>query len=61
MVLTFKHDETKHGMAAKDEGFNLNKRQKAKYERLDQQEDTALQENLAVVKKIEKEWNIFKQ
>ena len=48
-------------MAAKDEGFSLSKRQKARYERFDKQEDRVLQEHLAVVKQIEKEWNIFKE
>ena len=61
MVLTSKHDETKYGMAAKDEEFSLNKRQKARYERFDKQEGIVLQEHLAVVKQIEKEWNIFKE
>ena len=48
-------------MAVRDEGFSLTKRQKARYERFDKQEDTLLQEHLAVVKQIEKEWSLFKE
>ena len=48
-------------MAGKDEGFSLSKRQETRYIRFDKQQEEALQKHLAVVKQIEKEWEIFKE
>ena len=50
-----------HLWQVKMKDFSLNKRQKARYERYSKQEEIVLQEHLAVVKQIEKEWSIFKE
>ena len=42
-------------------GFSLSQRQQTRYDRFDKQEDLVLQQHLAVVNQIEKEWNIFKE
>ena len=42
-------------------GFSLSQRQQTRYDRFDKQEDLVLQQHLAVVNQIEKEWTIFKE
>ena len=48
-------------MAGKDEGFSLTQRQQNRYDRFEKQQEVALQKHLAIVKQIEKEWDIFKE
>ena len=47
-------------MASKDGDFRLSQRQEARYKRFDKQLESILQDHLARIKGIEKEWELFK-
>ena len=48
-------------MAGKDEGFSLNQRQQARYNRYQKQLASVLEKNLATVKQIDEDWATFKE